>query len=102
VKRCLGSLANLLLTDDLEFRWYVTQGTIAPMPFVLIRVSLMYRGRAIPLAWRAVRRASTKVSFEDYQPVLDQVGPSHRLPSICCLPEASVDGVPPVLSVALT
>jgi len=65
VKRCLGSLANLLLTDYLEFRWYVAQGITAPMPCMLIRVSRVYRGRAISLARRAVRRASIKVSFED-------------------------------------
>ena len=47
--------------------------TTALTPFVLIRVSLIYRGRAIPLAWRAVRFPSTKVSFAEYQPVLDQV-----------------------------
>ncbi len=42
-------------------------------PFVLIRASLVYRGRAIPLAWRALRHRSTQVGFEAYQPVLDQV-----------------------------
>jgi hypothetical protein len=46
--------------------------TTALTPFALIRVSLIYRGRAIPLAWRAIVHASTKVSFADYQPVLDQ------------------------------
>jgi hypothetical protein len=33
----------------------------------------VYRGRAIPLAWRVVRHKSTQVSFEVYLPVLDQV-----------------------------
>ena len=47
--------------------------TTALTPFVLIRASLVYRGRAIPLAWRAMRHRSTQVSFEAYQPVLDQV-----------------------------
>jgi hypothetical protein len=41
-------------------------------PFVLIRVSLIYRGRAIPLAWRVLRHTSATVGFTDYQPVLDQ------------------------------
>lgn len=40
---------------------------------MLIRASLLYRGRAIPLAWRAMRHRSTQVSFEAYQPVLNQV-----------------------------
>jgi hypothetical protein len=33
-------------------------------PFVLIRVSLIYRGHAIPLAW-VLRHASAGVSFAD-------------------------------------
>jgi len=41
-------------------------------PFVLIRVSLIYRGRAIPLAWRVMRHASATVGFADYVSVLDQ------------------------------
>jgi hypothetical protein len=54
-------------------RLYVALDTTALTPFVLIRASLVYRGRAIPLAWRAVRHKSTQVGFEDYQPVLNQV-----------------------------
>ncbi len=42
-------------------------------PFILIRASLVYRGRAIPLAWRPMHRRSATVSFEDYQPVLERV-----------------------------
>jgi hypothetical protein len=41
-------------------------------PFVLIRVSIIYRGRAIPLAWRVLRHASATVGFADYAPVLSQ------------------------------
>ena len=41
-------------------------------PFVLIRVSLIYRGRAIPLAWRVLRHASATVGFTDYKAVLEQ------------------------------
>ncbi len=54
-------------------RLYVALDTTALTPFVLIRASLVSRGRAIPLAWRAMHHRSTKVSFEAYQPVLDQV-----------------------------
>ena len=54
-------------------RVYVALDTTALTPFVLIRASLIYRGRAIPLAWRAMQHRSTKVGFEDYQPVLEQV-----------------------------
>jgi hypothetical protein len=56
-----------------ESRLYVALDTTALTPFVLIRASLVYRGRALPLAWRALRHRSTQVSFEAYQPVLNQV-----------------------------
>lgn len=54
-------------------RVYVALDTTVLAPFVLIRASLIYRGRAIPLAWRALRRTSAMVSFDAYQIVLDQV-----------------------------
>lgn len=54
-------------------RLFIALDTTALMPFVLIRACLVYRGRAIPLAWRAMRHRSTQVSFDAYQPVLNQV-----------------------------
>jgi hypothetical protein len=54
-------------------RWYVALDTTVLAPFVLIRVSLVYRGRAIPLAWKALRHASAMVSFDAYQPVLERL-----------------------------
>lgn len=54
-------------------RVYVALDTTVLGPFVLIRASLIYRGRAIALAWKALRHASAMVSFETYQPVLEQV-----------------------------
>ena len=56
-----------------DSKLYIALDTTALTPFVLIRVSLIYRGRAIPLAWRALRFPSTRVSFAEYQPILDQV-----------------------------
>jgi len=56
-------------------RVYVALDTTVLAPFVLIRASLVYRGRAIPLAWKALRHASAMVSFDAYQPVLDHVRP---------------------------
>jgi hypothetical protein len=41
-------------------------------PFVIIRTSLIYRGRAIPVAWRILRHASATASFNDYKPVLER------------------------------
>ncbi len=66
-------LLQALRDWKLPKRVYVALDTTALSPFVLIRASLIYEGRAIPLAWRAILRASTKVPFKDYQPVLEQV-----------------------------
>ena len=62
-----------LVDWPVDSRLYVALDTTALSPFVLIRASLVYRGRAISLAWRALRHRSAQVSFEAYQPVLDQV-----------------------------
>jgi hypothetical protein len=62
-----------LVDWPLDQRLYVALDTTALTPFVLIRASLVYRGRAISFAWRALRHRSTQASFEAYQPMLDQV-----------------------------
>ncbi len=54
-------------------RLYVALDTTVLSPFVLIRASLIYRGRALPLAWRVLRHKSAQVSFEAYQPVLEHL-----------------------------
>lgn len=66
-------LQAALVGWPLDQRLYVALDTTALTPFVLIRASLIYRGRAIPLAWRAMRHKSTQVAFEAYLPVLNQV-----------------------------
>ena len=66
-------LQAALVDWPLDHRLCIALDTTALTPFVLIRASLLYRGRAIPLAWRAMRHRSTQVSFEAYQPVLNQV-----------------------------
>jgi len=38
--------------------------------YCLIRLSVQYRGRAIPLVWRVIRHGSSSVSFEVYQTML--------------------------------
>jgi hypothetical protein len=37
---------------------------------VIIRLALVYRGRAIPLTWKVLERASTSVGFSDYADLL--------------------------------
>ena len=40
--------------------------------YCLIRLSIIYRGRAVPLAWRVIEHGSATVSFDKYRPVLEQ------------------------------
>lgn len=40
--------------------------------YCVIRISLIYRGRAIPLFWQVIEHASTGVAYAMYQPLLDQ------------------------------
>ena len=41
--------------------------TDLPHGYVLIRLALIYRGRAIPVTWRVLKHASTEVSFQEYR-----------------------------------
>lgn len=49
--------------------------------FVLVRVALIYRGRALPLSWVVLTGESAKVVFEKYEVILDRA--AHILPVPC-------------------
>lgn len=49
--------------------------------YCLIRLSVIYRGRAVPLVWRVIEHGSAAVSFETYQDLLNEV--KSRLPFAC-------------------
>lgn len=49
--------------------------------YCLIRVSVIYRGRAVPLVWRVIEHGSAAVSFETYQDLLNEA--KSRLPLAC-------------------
>ena len=52
---------------------YVALDTsVLPNGYVLIRTSLVYRGRALPIAWRVLKHSSASVSYDDYEIVLQQ------------------------------
>lgn len=54
-------------------RAYVALDTsVLPKGYVLIRTALVYRGRALPVAWRVFKHDSASVSYEDYQVVLER------------------------------
>jgi hypothetical protein len=38
--------------------------------FVIVRLALIYRGRALPLSWMVMKHASSSVAFEDYKQIL--------------------------------
>lgn len=40
--------------------------------YILIRLALIYRGRAIPVTWRIMKHNSTSVSYKDYKGILKQ------------------------------
>ena len=46
--------------------------------YILIRLALIYRGRAIPVSWRVIEHNSTSVGYKDYKVVLKQ--------ALCILP----------------
>lgn len=41
--------------------------------YCLIRVSIVYRGRAVPIAWKVIEHGSATVRFDEYKEVLDAV-----------------------------
>jgi hypothetical protein len=48
--------------------------------FCVIRLALVYRGRAIPLVWDVLEHASSSVAYATYAPLLDQLAallPAH-------------------------
>jgi hypothetical protein len=54
-------------------RMYVAIDTsVLSKGYVLIRTSLIYRGRALPIAWRVFQHNSASVSYADYEIVLKQ------------------------------
>jgi hypothetical protein len=40
--------------------------------FVIVRIALIYRGRALPLGWVVLKQASTMVAFERYKQILKE------------------------------
>jgi len=49
--------------------------------YCMIRLSFIYRGRAIPLTWKVIEHGSAAVSFDVYQDLLEEA--NRRLPFTC-------------------
>ncbi|MEM6714755.1 MAG: hypothetical protein AAF622_06750 [Cyanobacteria bacterium P01_C01_bin.147] len=43
--------------------------------YCLIRLAVVHRGRALPLAWRVLKHESASVSFRDYRQLLTEAAP---------------------------
>jgi hypothetical protein len=41
--------------------------------YCIVRISVIYRGRAIPIAWQVLEHSSSSVAYEKYQELLDTV-----------------------------
>jgi Transposase DDE domain len=49
--------------------------------YCMIRLSVIYRGRAVPLAWKVIEHGSSAVSFQAYQDLLEEA--KRRMPFAC-------------------
>src|SRR2546428_8245825 len=77
-----GPLIEKALVSWMGKRVYVAWDTsMLWNTYCLIRLSVIYRGRAVPLAWRVIEHGSGMVAFETYQEVLDEA--QRRLPFGC-------------------
>ena len=70
----LAALANweeecLYLTLDTSMYWE---------EYCLVRLAVVYRGRALPLVWRVLKHKSASVAFNEYREMLYQA--AHLLP----------------------
>jgi hypothetical protein len=65
IQQALGSWGRhtLYLALDTSMLWE---------QYCVIRISLIYRGRAIPLVWQVIAHASSSIAYETYQALLDR------------------------------
>jgi hypothetical protein len=77
-----GPLIEKALVSWMGKRVYVALDTsMLWNTYCLMRLSVIYRGRAVPLVWQVIEHGSAAVSFETYKDVLEQA--KARLPFAC-------------------
>lgn len=82
VEPLYGPLIEKALEGWMGKRVYVALDTsMLWNTYCLIRLSVIYRGRAVPLGWRVIEHGSAMVSFETYKALLDEA--KTRLPLAC-------------------
>ncbi len=68
-----AGLVGRVLAECADGRLYVAlDTTVLWNLFCVVQVSLVYRGRAIPLCWSVLRHPSASVAFGDYREALDR------------------------------
>jgi hypothetical protein len=73
VHRLYGPLIQQALTSWGAHALYLALDTsLLWEQYCVIRLSLIYRGRAIPLVWQVIEHASSSVAYATYQGLLDQ------------------------------
>ena len=71
VHRLYKPIIQAVLADWHEDRLYLSLDTsLFWDEYCLIRVAVVHRGRALPLAWRVLKHSSASVAFEDYHQIL--------------------------------
>lgn len=82
VQPLYGPLIEQALVSWMGKRVYVALDTsMLWNTYCLIRLSLIYRGRAVPLGWRVIEHGSAAVAFETYKALLEEV--QSHLPLAC-------------------
>jgi len=77
-----GPLIEQALSGWVGKRAYVALDTsMLWNTYCMIRLSLIYRGRAVPLTWKVIEHGSAAVSFEAYQDLLEEA--KRRIPFAC-------------------
>ena len=65
-------IAKVLLELEEECVYLALDSTVLWDRFVIIRLALIYRGRALPLIWVVVASQSAMLAFESYRGVLEE------------------------------
>ncbi len=68
-----SKLLQQMLQDWKEPFWIAVDTTVLWDTFVMIEVSLIYRDRALPLAWKVLEQSSATVAFAYYKSLLIDV-----------------------------
>lgn len=69
--RLYAALFRQALEGCPDARWVVAlDTTVLWNTFCVVQVALVWRGRAVPVAWKVLRHSSASVAFRDYRGVL--------------------------------